>query len=243
MQALARQFNLSETTFLLPSDRAHARVRIFTPGYEMPFAGHPTLGSAAVVRALYDVRTSIQLELDVGIIPVECTGDRYTLQANPAEVRAFEGDVSALSAALGLRAADIVQTPRWVDTGNEQLLVRLRAREAVQRAKASDALRHFRRQDKASMVYLFALEPQSRVYARFFFDVGGSFFEDPATGSAAANLGGWMAHSDVTLPLQLDIEQGEATERPSELQVTVSARREVFVAGEVLELGRGSVML
>ena len=63
MQALARQFNLSETTFILPSDTATARVRIFTPAYEMPFAGHPTLGTAHVVRSLRDAGDALTLEM------------------------------------------------------------------------------------------------------------------------------------------------------------------------------------
>src|SRR3954454_9185386 len=63
MQALARQFNLSETTFILPSTKATARVRIFTPSYEMPFAGHPTLGTAHVVRSLRDAGDAIALEM------------------------------------------------------------------------------------------------------------------------------------------------------------------------------------
>ncbi|HEY0747389.1 MAG TPA: PhzF family phenazine biosynthesis isomerase, partial [Steroidobacteraceae bacterium] len=70
MQALARQFNLSETTFLLPSTRANARVRIFTPSYEMAFAGHPTLGSAYVCRALKLGGDSLSLEMQAGLIPV-----------------------------------------------------------------------------------------------------------------------------------------------------------------------------
>src|SRR5579863_5352963 len=74
MQALARQFNLSETTFLLPSERADARVRIFTPGYEMPFAGHPTLGSAAVCRALMRGGDALTLELQAGVIAVTAVG-------------------------------------------------------------------------------------------------------------------------------------------------------------------------
>src|ERR1700690_2175265 len=81
MQALARQFNLSETTFLLPSTRANARVRIFTPVYEMPFAGHPTLGSAAVCRALGLGGDALQLELAAGVIPVSAVGPRWTLTA------------------------------------------------------------------------------------------------------------------------------------------------------------------
>ena len=75
MQALARQFNLSETTFILPSDRATARVRIFTPSYEMPFAGHPTLGTAHVVRSLAGAGDSVTLEMLAGVIPVTAAGD------------------------------------------------------------------------------------------------------------------------------------------------------------------------
>src|ERR671937_360140 len=70
MQALALQFNLSETTFILPSREANARVRIFTPHYEMPFAGHPTLGTAHVVRELRHLGHGVKLELQVGVIPV-----------------------------------------------------------------------------------------------------------------------------------------------------------------------------
>src|SRR3954466_637334 len=78
MQALARQFNLSETTFILPSDRANARVRIFTPSYEMPFAGPPTLGTAHVVRDVRHAGDALTLEMTAGIIPVNAEGGRWT---------------------------------------------------------------------------------------------------------------------------------------------------------------------
>src|SRR3984885_11886558 len=92
LQALARQFNLSETTFILPSTRANARVRIFTPAYEMAFAGHPTLGTAYVCRALKLGGDSLVLEMQAGLIPVQAEGDRWTLSALPATSR--ELDVS-----------------------------------------------------------------------------------------------------------------------------------------------------
>ena len=75
MQSLARQFNLSETTFILRSTNANARVRIFTPAYEMAFAGHPTLGSAHVCRALKLGGDSLVLEMQAGLIPVRASGD------------------------------------------------------------------------------------------------------------------------------------------------------------------------
>src|SRR5688500_13025672 len=75
MQALARQMNLSETTFILPSDHATAHVRIFTPGFEMPFAGHPTLGTSFVIGG-----DAITLEVKAGIVPVTRAGDSLTLE-------------------------------------------------------------------------------------------------------------------------------------------------------------------
>jgi hypothetical protein len=84
MQALALQFNLSETAFILPSERANARVRIFTPQYEMPFAGHPTLGTAHVCRALGLGGDRLTLEMPAGVVPVRASGDRWTLQARAA---------------------------------------------------------------------------------------------------------------------------------------------------------------
>ncbi|HEY5920332.1 MAG TPA: PhzF family phenazine biosynthesis isomerase, partial [Kofleriaceae bacterium] len=80
MQGLARQLNLSETTFVLPSERATAHVRIFTPGFEMPFAGHPTLGSAHVVRSLRG-GDRVTLEMIAGVVEVSAQGDSWTLRA------------------------------------------------------------------------------------------------------------------------------------------------------------------
>ena len=81
MQALALQFNLSETTFVLPSQKATARVRIFTTGYEMRFAGHPTLGTADVVRDLTGCGDTLTLELNAGVIPVTANGSQWTLDS------------------------------------------------------------------------------------------------------------------------------------------------------------------
>ncbi len=81
MLALALQFNLSETTFILPSAVADARVRIFTTGYEMPFAGHPTLGTAQVVRDLLGTGEALRLEFKAGVVPVHAQGDVWTFTA------------------------------------------------------------------------------------------------------------------------------------------------------------------
>ncbi len=244
MQALARQFNLSETTFLLPSSRADARVRIFTPTFEMPFAGHPTLGSAHVVRLLRSLGSALTLEMDAGIIPVAASGAAYTLKANAPTFREFSGSKSALAEALGLSERDIGERPLWVNAGKEQLIVPITREAAVREIESKhEALAGFRSLDGDCMVYVFATLPRGRVLARFFFEVGQSLLEDPATGSAAANLGGFMLATGRALPIALEIEQGEYTGRPSNLRVAVSEGREIYVTGEVLELGGGSLEL
>ncbi len=135
MQALARQFNLSETTFILPSDRATARVRIFTPSYEMPFAGHPTLGTAHVVRSLANAGDSLTLEMRAGVIAVTATEDRWTLRANTPRWREVSESRAALAEILGLEEGDLLERPLWVNTGKEQLVVPVASPEAVRRAR------------------------------------------------------------------------------------------------------------
>src|SRR5947208_810739 len=107
MQALALQFNLSETTFILPSDRATAGARIFTPTFEMSFAGHPTLGTAHVVRSLTSAGDTLTLEMKAGVIRVTASGDHWTLEANPPRYREIEATPGELAEMLGL-AADAV---------------------------------------------------------------------------------------------------------------------------------------
>ena len=243
MQALARQFNLSETTFILPSTKAHARVRIFTPSYEMPFAGHPTLGTAFVCRALGLGADELTLEMQAGLIPVRATGDRWTFQARPATWRELAESTATLAAALGIHASDIAARPLWVKAGKEQLIVPLSSEVAVRRVRPdSAALSSIVSEDGHSMAYVFAELGHERVLSRFFFPNGTSFLEDPATGSATANYGGWLIAMGRT-PCRRDISQGEYAARPSSLHLTVDAEQRIFVAGDVVELGRGTLHL
>jgi PhzF family phenazine biosynthesis protein len=244
MQALARQFNLSETTFILPSARAAARVRIFTPSYEMPFAGHPTLGTAHVCRALQLGSDSLELEMQAGMIPVRAAKDRWTLTAPSASWRECDAPPGTLAAALGLEARDIGERPLWVKAGKEQLVVPLNSTAAVQRAAPdSRLLNGIRSEDGHSMAYVFAFDGAGRASARFFFPQGGAIIEDPATGSATANFGAWCLAMQRPLPVDLEISQGDLTGRPSSLFLTVSEQRQIFVAGDVIEIGRGTVSL
>ena len=242
MQALALQFNLSETTFLLPSERATAHVRIFTPTFEMPFAGHPTLGSAHVMRSLKNVGDAITLELRAGIIPVQADGDLWALQANPPKHRAPTATRSELATMLSLNVADLGDAPPlWIDTGSEQLVIPLASFDAVKRAAPSaQALRVHGSTGARAMAYVFARDG-NHVLARFFFSKHGAVVEDPGTGSACANLGGWLLVTGATLPQRISIDQGEAVRRRCRLGLTVTADRRIQVSGRVVELGGGTL--
>lgn len=250
MQALTRQFNLSETTFILPSSRASARVRIFTPSYEMPFAGHPTLGTAHVCRALGLGGNELTLEMKAGVIPVAAQGDRWTLQANAPKWREVVESRGAIAATLGLEPKDIGERPLWVSTGREQLIIPLNSEDAVRRARPQpDLLTRFESEEGGSMAYVFAPRKgaaagkRELLLARFFFPQGPAVLEDPATGSATANLGGWCIAMDRARPCRFEIAQGEQADRPSILYLDVDADQRIRVSGDVVELGRGTITI
>jgi trans-2,3-dihydro-3-hydroxyanthranilate isomerase len=246
MQALARQFNLSETTFILPptDTKANARVRIFTPSYEMAFAGHPTLGTAQICRALKLGGDTLVLEMQAGLIPVRAAASRWTLTALGATSRELDVSRDVLAAALGLELRDIGERPLWVKAGKEQLVVPLTSTDAVRKAApVPSAMAKIRSEDGLSMAYVFCFSGAGQSLARFFFPTGGAILEDPATGSATANFGAWCLAMQQTLPIQVQISQGEFVGRPSTLFLEVNREAQVFVGGDVLEIGRGVVTL
>jgi PhzF family phenazine biosynthesis protein len=244
MQALALQFNLSETTFVLPSDVATRRVRIFTPAFEMPFAGHPTLGTAHVVRDIAKSGDRVTLEMRAGNIPVAAEGDVWTLTANAPRHRTPAASREALASMLGLAANDLdAGPPLWVDTGSEQLIVPLASFDAVRRARPSAAAMQASTTDgPRALAYVFAREGD-RVLARFFFLKYGGVVEDPGTGSACANLGGWLLATGAPLPQRVAIDQGEAVGRACRLGLDVGTDRSIRVSGRVIEIGRGTITL
>lgn len=247
MQALALQFNLSETAFLLPATRANAtrRVRIFTPSLELPFAGHPTLGAAHVVRALSGCGDRVALEMQAGVIPVEAHADRWTLQANDPVWRDAGLPRPQLAGILGIGEADVRDGASWVDTGSEQLIVPLVSAAAVERCRpnvqrlASECVGSKRR----GLAYVWAREDANRIRARFFFDKQGGLSEDSGTGSACANLGGWFIARGERLPLESTILQGDHLGRACRLGLRVDAEKRIFVSGCVLEIGRGVITI
>jgi len=244
MQALALQFNLSETCFVTRSEKADARLRIFAPTYEMPFAGHPTLGAAHVVRDLEDLPAHVSLELNVGVIPVSADGSLLELRANPATQRTPRASPASLAAALGLDEPDISGPPLWVNTGTEQLIVPLASAEAVRRVRISyGPLARATSDGARPNAYVFAETGAGSLLSRYFFSKSEAMVEDPATGSATANLGGWYLAHNPTLPLSLAISQGEMTGRPSTLRLRIDESGNVYVAGAVIEIGRGEIDL
>jgi PhzF family phenazine biosynthesis protein len=253
MQALARQFNLSETTFITPSPRADAFVRIFTPEYEMPFAGHPTLGTAAVVHSLASAPgkpgVAVVLDMQAGLIPVSLQGELCTLRANAPATRENSRDLAELASALGLQAGDIMHQPQgprplWVNTGVEQLLVPLASADAVRRVQPhAEHLKHLVSSMGKRLFLVFAPTGADELLARFFFENGAVVLEDPATGSACANLGGWYLNTGVRGPRKIVVAQGEQLSRPSRLQLELDGEGQIYVAGRVVELGAGSIQL
>lgn len=244
MQALAQQFNLSETVFVLPSDKATARVRIFTTAFEMPFAGHPTLGSAHVVRALTGAGDHLTLEMPAGVIPVSARGDAWTLTANAPQSRPYARSHAELAQTLGIDAADIADTPLWLNTGNEQLIVPLASVHAVRRCRPDTALMVGETTVKdATKMLVWADAGDGELLARFYFVRHGVLGEDFGTGSAAANLGGWHVVRNTRLPLKRVIQQGEPIGRPARVLLDVDAQAAIRVGGLVMELGAGSVTL
>ena len=249
MQALARQFNLSETTFILPSEHADARVRIFTPGTEMRFAGHPTLGSAHVVRDLLGSGDRLRLEFQAGIVPVVAGGDVWTFTA-PATPGALSRPVDLpreqIAHMLGLDDSALLSDPLWLDTGSDQLLIPLKSSDAVRRAAPrGDLLVQWPLSSlgrKTAYLFAFADDAHEEVLARYFFvKPDGSISEDPGTGSACANLGGWLIETGRALPARLRVSQGEAVLRPCHLLLNVTRERQIQVGGRVIELARGAV--
>jgi PhzF family phenazine biosynthesis protein len=253
MQALARQFNLSETTFILPSDAATAGVRIFTPDFEMPFAGHPTLGTAHIVRMRAAARGShlqaLTLSMPAGVIAVQADANRWTLQANKPESREIEYTRAQLAAALGLAPDDIVwetggPRPLWVNTGSEQLIVPLRSVDAVCRTSIqADHIANLRSVQGRRMAQVFAVTGPEQLLVRFFFEGSGAYLEDPATGSACANLGGWLLATGQAGPLQRVLSQGEQVLRPSTLRLGIDAASRIHVGGDVIYLGKGELQI
>ncbi len=240
MQAITREFNYSETTFVLqPADARHTRkVRIFTPGGEVPFAGHPTVGTAFVLASIGDIKltgddTRIVFEEVVGPIPVRIAAEQgrpYFTELTVAKLPEIMPPLPSnaeLAAMLSLSEADLLSGawhPQAVSCGLPFSFVPLRDRSAVARAKLKTDLWETALQSTPyNNVMVFALDAEHadhQVRARCFVP-GESVPEDPATGSACAALGGYLAARDTRTngTLRWIVEQGYEMGRPSQIHV------------------------
>lgn len=256
MQDIARETNLSETTFVLPGDEAAerqnaVRVRIFTVQEELPFAGHPTLGTAFVLRGS-SAAPEIKLQLNVGTVPVRfedppgqpAFGEMTQLDPK-FEV---QHDRGAVATALGLSIGDLdsnlpIQT---VSTGVPFTVTPIRALKVLQTlridpARTSEYLAH----SGGKFFYFVCREtsnPATRLHARMLFYGG----EDPATGSAAGCATAWMVAHGVAQPDErVLIEQGVEMKRPSRIFVRASKSDNrvvnVRVGGNAVEVMRGQM--
>lgn len=240
MQLVARQFNLSETTFVLPSERAAARIRIFTPSYEMPFAGHPTLGSAHVVSQLFDAGSSFELEMAAGLIPVQSHEGRWTLQANAPTYRPMQASDAEIAAMLNLPVEAIAGPIMWVNCGTEQPMIPLASIEYLNACRPDPALMatHSVNTSGQAKAYIFVRTADGFESRYFWMTNDTSISEDPGTGSACANLGGWWLATQGAAPLQARIRQGTMINRPNLLTLSVGDDN-IRVGGRVIELGAG----
>jgi trans-2,3-dihydro-3-hydroxyanthranilate isomerase len=266
MAALTREFNYAETVFVLPPDDAKhtRRLRIFTPGMEVPFAGHPTVGTAFVLAAIGEIplptaETRVVFEEGVGPIPVVIharDGAPVFSQLSVAQlpVERAAPDVGLLADVLSLPTAAIQSTGRWVPTavscGLPFLFVPLVDRGAVASASVrvdlwNAALREAWARD--IMVFAFDAErPGSDIRARMF-GPGVGVSEDPATGSACAALGGYLAARSATASgtLRWIVEQGFEMGRPSLLHVEAdksdAAVTAVRVGGASVLMAEGTI--
>lgn len=270
MQAIALEMNFSESTFIFPADTpgpGRARMRIFTPGTELPMAGHPTIGSTFALASegtIEPERTDFVFELGVGPTPVSMTwvDGRLDFAWMTQLLPAFEATLEnrrALAGALGLDERDLVDGLPLdvVSCGVPYLLVPLASREAVDRA-SMDRRAFARCFELAGLdetpVFFFTLDPAGRVgdetvYSRMLAP-GFGVAEDPATGSASGPLGSYLVHHellDSAAAQRIVSLQGVAMGRPSRIHVCIDAVdggvTRVRVGGRAILVGRGELLI
>jgi trans-2,3-dihydro-3-hydroxyanthranilate isomerase len=234
MQAIASEFNLSETTFPVAPTATEAAylLRIFTPTSELPFAGHPSVGSAWVMRALDRVGDGrIIQECGAGLLPVDIAGDTVTLTGGAPHLgESVDGAIAA--PAVGLTPDDLVGDPvRWAGMGIDFGFVHVHP-DAVARAELNPALARDLPQGAGVSVFSFTDgAARARVFAP-----GAGVAEDPATGSAALGLGVWLAAGGRVAAdgeTSYVVIQGVEMGRPSRLECVVTCEGGAAVEGRV----------
>ncbi len=261
MQSITREFNYAESTFVFPPENpAHTRrVRIFTPGEEVPFAGHPTVGTAFVLASIGEIPltgdlTRIVFEEGVGPVPVSIRANngvpsfcQLSVAKLPEVFPPLPGR-EVLAPMLSLETDDLLDGvfhPQAVTCGLPFSFVPVRSRDAVRRIKfRTDVWERTLANTPHHMVMAFAMEaeePEHDIRARMFAP-GVSVPEDPATGSACAALGGYLAarHATKEGTLRWIVEQGYELGRPSQIHVEADKTAGVISA---VRVGGASVMV
>ncbi|MFX0014738.1 MAG: PhzF family phenazine biosynthesis protein [Promethearchaeota archaeon] len=261
MQGITREMNFSETTFVLPSklDNCIRKVRIFTPGREIPFAGHPTLGTAFVIKKqgiISATDTKMYLELGIGPIAVEFRNNLIEMhQAQPKFLDEFQ-DKAVIAKILGISSDFISQRApiQFVSTGFPFLIVPITSLEAIRAINLDTNLLFKTLKDFPSNELLVfttkTVHADSHVHVRMFAPFAG-VAEDPATGSAAGPLGGYLEVHQILLDhdrgTSIVLEQGYVIHRPSRLIVQCHYEKdeisEVIVGGEVKLTAKGEFFL
>jgi trans-2,3-dihydro-3-hydroxyanthranilate isomerase len=271
MQAVAKEMNFSETTFVLPAERSDtdARLRIFTPGFELPMAGHPTIGSAfalAHAGGIAPGRERFVFGLGVGPTPVALTwrdgglGFAWMTQLLPVFEDPMPDGGALAAAALGL-PVDEVMIPgtrlpvQVVSCGVPYVMVPLQTRQAVDQAVLNRAAYDdLMRRAPAGMTGLFFFSTEdgpdgATAYSRMFAPDAG-VFEDPATGSASGPLGCYLVRHGAVAPDALYSMwslQGVKMGRPSHVHISIGVEggeiRSVQVGGEAVLAGEGTLYI
>ena len=268
MQQIAREFNFSETTFVLPPDdsRHTRRIRIFTPTYELPFAGHPTVGTAFALASLGEIpmngaETRIVFEEGVGPVSVTIRAENGIpgfAQLTAAKLPEFGPPAPAapdLAHVLGLDRSDVLDdtfAPEAVSCGVPYLCIPVRNRAVLGRARVQvEEFVSLLQGYWTAKVYLFCEDPElpgSHIRARMFAPELG-IAEDPATGSAVAGLSGYLAKRSARRDgtLRWVIEQGFEMGRPSILEAEADVRdgavAAVRVGGHSVLVTRGELTI
>jgi trans-2,3-dihydro-3-hydroxyanthranilate isomerase len=247
MQMLALETNFSETTFVTESRPDGYRMRIFTPGAELPFAGHPTIGTGYTLASERRTSTHTIQTTALGDVAVDIDLDRgfaWMSQQQPVVGEEF-GDRRTVAEASGLEVDDLhPELPMQViSTGLAPLLVPIRDEAALRRAERSEpACRRATAASGGECLYLFAIRGDGDVMARMF-DASFGVGEDPATGSAAGPLGVYLASRGLAgMPGRGVIAQGELVGRPSFLHLDIGSDGgswRVRVGGGVRIVGEG----
>jgi len=273
MQLLAMEMNLSETTFVLPPSKgsgADFRVRIFVPDMEIPYAGHPTIGTFFVLARdgrlrLKDPMTTVRMEVKAGVMPVEIHTSKgevrkvVTVQNLP-EFGPVIKDTSLIAEALSLKATDLDLArapPQYVSTGLPWVIVPVRSRKAVERASGNaSAFAELRKRLPGNIadLYVTCLDPVekgSTTHSRGLSLVTRNIVEDPATGSASGCLGAYLVNRGL-VPVErvtrIMNEQGYEIGRPSKIAIEVRTAEDgaieaVRVGGSAVHVMDGHVYL